>query len=616
MNCWRMPFNKPNAAQECAITHAEGPARILAGPGSGKTFVIVQRLKYLIEQCGINPANILVITFTKAAAEEMKQRFREQTENRRAPVWFGTFHAVFYHILRTCQPCYTGNILTEQDKYRLINPILEQYEKRFQEPELLCAEEVLKLIGLCKNLGKGFWASGECVLLNQERFFWLLLEYEKAVNQEKKLDFDDMATFCLKLFAQRPDILREWQKKFLYIMVDEFQDINEAQYEAVKCLAGKQANLLVVGDDDQSIYGFRGANPLIMQQFIRDYPQCKTICLNMNYRSSSPIVEAAVKCIEENKSREKKQLKAFRKGTCPVRLAGFETREQEREYLIKELKTLQIQDTNVWKETAVIFRTNREAEELAEILRKAEIPFVMREKRKSKFEHFIMEDIRAYFRIALGSQNRKDFLRAVNRPVRYIKRELFKEERISFEELKHLLLGKEALYNAVEKLERDCGRLKSMPPYLGVNYIRKGIGYDDYLKEYAKSKRESFEKLTELADSLQTSAKDFRDFASWDAYATAFQSEYRCEDEKPKNGVHLMTMHGAKGLEYSCVFLPDLNEGVIPHGKVIAEGEKLEEERRMLYVGMTRARERLELLFVNGREEMSRFLIPIRDGGK
>ncbi len=595
-----------NEAQRRAIYHKEGPARILAGPGSGKTFVIINRLKYLLQELKIEPSSVLVITFTKAAAEEMRQRFLKDTQEKGpGSVHFGTFHAVFYYILKQSKSDFSYQIISESDKINLLKQSKILFQKTFPDISMPLEEELIKQIGRFKNSGENY----ECIkdsLVDKEVFLWWYSEYNKLLKQEEKMDFDDLAKQCISLFKKNPGVLNFWQEYFKYILIDEFQDINEPQYEVIKLLAGKRRNLFVVGDDDQSIYGFRGAGTGIMRKFANDYPDCECILLNVNYRSRKEIIKTAELCIKDNTMRLDKQFHAARleEDDDIVRVLPFENRKQEKEYLIQRIVNWRDMGKSI-EDIAIITRTNFELEEMALLLEEAGLPFYKKEKQKSLFEHPIMKDFEAYMRIASGEKNRELLLRIINHPARYIGRNFFTKEEMGLRELKEACINAPQKYLKLEQMENDCSRIAKMRPYLAINYIRKGIGYDEYLKELAGNSKEELCKLRELADFFQESSLDYKTGAEWLKAVGKHKNEYEVSKENKRKGVNLLTMHGAKGLEFSYVIIPDANEGVIPRGRKLIKSQE-EEERRIFYVGITRAKDYLDIYYVNGENERKR----------
>ena len=298
-----------NHAQTEAVAHNEGPCMVLAGPGSGKTLTIAKRIEYLIMKYKVRPEEILVITFTKYAAQEMKERTRRICGPSSYAVTFGMFHGIYYGILKWAYRLEPSNLLTDEEKYRMLRTLLpkvgwDQEPETDEEKDYL--QELAAEIGNVKNNCMAI-EDYEPVKYTTEKFRALYKDYEEEKKKCRKIDFEDMLIQCRDLFFNYPDILKKWQDKFRYILVDEFQDVNQAQYDVVRMLAEPQNNLFVVGDDDQSVYGFRGAKPGIMMEFMKDYPKAKRVLLDINYRSSAYIVNGALRVIGNNKIRFEKK---------------------------------------------------------------------------------------------------------------------------------------------------------------------------------------------------------------------------------------------------------------------------------------------------------------------
>ena len=606
-----VPAAGSNPGQAEAIAHRDGPMLVLAGPGSGKTYTITQRIRCLIEEGGVQPDSILVITFTRAAAEEMKGRFFRLTEGKFYPVNFGTFHAVYYHILKNAYHYHSGNILSEHEKRELLKTVLLRTNGLpcLEDEE---AEMLLNQISRYKNDGCPADVSkslGDTCALRPEQFAFLYQAYSREARERRKLDFDDMVLGCRELFLQYPAVLAAWQKKFRYILVDEFQDINAMQYEVLRMLALPENNLFVVGDDDQSIYAFRGARPELMLNFERDYPDAKRVELSVNYRSTPEILSCAGKLIRVNKNRFEKKSRAASGHGEAVRFLGFEDREAQNERIAQELLTAGEERGS----SAVIFRTNRDAGELAELLLKKGVPFWMKEKLKSPYRGRAAADLRAYLSFAFGGQKRSDFLRIMNRPKRYLSRSALDLEQVDLERLKARYRDKPYMQEILRKLQMDLARLRRMDLYAAVNYIRRGMGYEEYLKQAAMEEHLSLKELRAQADWFQKQVKEYAVLEDLEEHILFFERELESAAAKRPGAdcVSLLTMHASKGLEYDTVYLPDCNEGIIPHKKSM-RGEEVEEERRMFYVAMTRARKRLTLSWVAGTKEepgfLSRFL--------
>ena len=599
-------------AQHQAITHGAGPAIVLAGPGSGKTLVITQRVRYLIEAYHVRPQEILVITFTKAAAQEMQSRF--QALSRQRGVTFGTFHAVFFHILKYAYHYSAANILTEEKKYQILQRLLSESGLHFED-EKETLSEIASEISVVKNeqIPLEHYYSKSCP---EEVFRSFYRKYEEMHRREGLLDFDDMMTMTYELLTQRADILAAWQRHYRYILVDEFQDINLLQYAILRLLANPERNLFIVGDDDQSIYRFRGAKPEIMLNFPKDYPDAKQIVLDRNFRSVASVIRAAQIVIRENTKRFAKRAVHVRKGQGQVDIREFSGQEHESLYLIKKVQESLAGGTPP-NEIAVLYRTNQGARPYAERLMEFNIPFEMRDALPNIYEHWIAKDLFAYLHLARERLDRAEFLQVMNRPKRYIARDAIDAKVISLETLRTYYEDKDWMLDRIDRLELDLRMLKDMAPYAAVNYIRYGMNYEEYLQEYAKARRMKPEELTDILDEIQDGCRPFKTVEAWYEHLTAYKErllEQRGKKERDPDAITLATLHSAKGLEFQEVFLVDVNEGTIPHRKASMEAD-LEEERRLFYVGMTRAKDRLHLFYVRERYgkrvEPSAFLEPL-----
>ena len=586
-----------NREQEEAITHKGGPLMVLAGPGSGKTLVITYRVKWLIENAGVYPSNILVITFTRAAAEEMKKRFFMFDGMENAPVTFGTFHSIFFMILRYAYRYTAANIIREDVKRRYIKEMTENMELEIEdENEFLSG--IINEISYVKGemMSLSYYHSNNC---SDELFAQIYEGYEKRLREENLIDFDDMLVFCYELLREREDIRTLWQNKFQHILIDEFQDINKVQYEIVRMLAGKGDHLFIVGDDDQSIYRFRGARPEIMLGFEKDYPEAKKVILNTNYRCSEEIVESAEHLISHNTKRFPKNMQAARGSKVPITFRNLKDAGEECTDILKGIRFYHKKGIPL-EDMAVIFRTNTQPRLLVGRLMEYNIPFQMRDVIPNIFDHWIARNILTYIKLAMGNRDRKLFLQVMNRPKRYISRSMITEPQVDLKKLKQQTFGKKWLYEKIDKLEMDLYLLRKMEPYAAIQYIRNGIGYEDYMNEYAQFRRMNPDDLEEVLNQIQESAKEYHSFEEWFTYIESYGEELRKQMEagrQQKSGVTLTTMHSSKGLEYEVVFVMDINEGVTPHKKAVKEAD-LEEERRLFYVAVTRAKTYLFLYSV------------------
>ena len=599
-----------NRSQRQAVEHTEGPMMVLAGPGSGKTAVITGRTCRLVER-GIPAESILVVTYTKAAAREMKERYLKRMNRPSTRVTFGTFHGVFYGILRNAYRLSGQNILSEEQKQRLLRELVHTYCRETEEEDELTAN-LNREIGTVKNnrIELEHFYSTACP---EEVFRTIYRAYEEWKKKNRKLDFDDIMVWCYELFRKHPGILSLWQKKFQYILIDEFQDINPIQYDIVRMLAKPQDNLFIVGDDDQSIYRFRGARPEIMLHFPEDYPNAETVTLDVNYRSTGAIVRQAGKLIANNRMRFPKNITASHGQGKAVALREYGTVREELQEVSENIRSCAAEGTP-YEEIALLFRTNAGSRMAVEQLMADNIPFQMRDRLPNLYEHWISRDILTYLRIGMGSRRRADFLQICNRPNRYLARDAFDSPQVSFEALYDYYEGKDWMCRRIEKLEQDLQLIGRMPPFGAVNYIRYAMGYEEYLKEYASYRRMKPEEFLERLDELQELARSHRTSEDWFRHIEEYRetlAEDARKNQQEKSGVTISTLHSVKGLEYDCVYILDVNEGVIPYRKAVLE-EEIEEERRMFYVGMTRARKQLTLCTVRERfdkkEEPSRFL--------
>ena len=599
-----------NKEQLQAIRHREGPMMVLAGPGSGKTFVITRRIRYLIEECGVPPEQILVITFTRSSAGEMKERFDRLMEDTGQGVSFGTFHSIYFHILKHSYHYTNSNIITEKEKREYLREIIEA---RSAEEELYESYVPLLLndFSYLKNYGLSV-EEFHPAYVSEKQFQEIFRAYQKRMHQEQKLDFDDMVLLCHRMFQNQPELLASWQGVFRYILIDEFQDINRMQYEVIRMLAEPERNLFVVGDDDQSIYGFRGSDPSIMLHFPKDYEDCKQVLLKENYRCTEKIVKAAVQLIGHNRERFSKTLYSKKQGKKDILVTGCDSGEEEAEEMIRLIKSYQ--QYGALCDIAILFRTNMGASFLAQKLVQEKIPFLQKEKSGNLFEDPMALDILAVLHFAHGEKKRKHFLRFMNKPVRYLRRDMLPEW-VELSELMRLPGLGEGRRKDLVKLSYDLEQVRKMMPYAAINYIRKGMGYDQWVVQNAREKHRDAKEALEVLDWLQSSAKGLASLEEWLEQIELYELQIKKSGQDTKeDAVSLVTMHGSKGLEYKVVLIPDVNEGNVPQKKAVTAKE-LEEERRVFYVAMTRAKEKLFLFYVRktkeNRLQPSRFLREI-----
>ena len=600
-----------NHAQTEAVAHNKGPCMVLAGPGSGKTLTIAKRIEYLIMKHKVRPEEILVITFTKYAAWEMKNRTRSICGPSSYAVTFGTFHGIYYGILKWAYRLNQSNLLSDEEKYRILREILpgidwDQEPEADEEKDYL--QELAIEIGNVKNNCMDI-EEYEPVKYTTEKFRKLYRTYEETKKKYRKIDFEDMLIQCRDLFMKRPDILKKWQEKFQYILVDEFQDVNQAQYDVVRMLAAPQDNLFVVGDDDQSVYGFRGAKPGIMKEFMKDYPKARQILLDVNYRSSGYIVKGALRVIGNNKIRFEKKIEAFRKPDETVHVQEVKDPVQEAEYVLERIREYRKKGVS-YTEMAVLYRTNVDARAMSELMTEYQIPFVMKEHLNNIYEHFIALDMISYLRLSQGEYDRKYFLQIANRPNRYLTRESMKTGNVSYESLRRYYRDKDWMVDRIDQLEWDMKMICDKTPYAAIQYIRKRMGYDEFLKEYAAYRKISSEDLFAVLEEIWQNSKGYGTIKEWFEHIESYGKMLKEQNKKngEKEGVNLMTMHAAKGLEFDTVFVIEANEGSCPYKKATADEEI--EERRLFYVAMTRAKRKLVISYV--KEKNGKDLLPSR----
>ena len=580
--------------QKKAIEHGAGPLMVLAGPGSGKTFVITHRIKYLIEGLGINPAHILVVTFSRAAAKEMKDRF-ERLYNK-SLVTFGTFHSVFFSLLKTAYGFTSEQIASDELRYSLIKDLIKKNSIMNEDINNLSGN-LLNEIALIKqdNINiKNYYSNS----IASDVFKKLYREYEAELEVRNKLDFEDMLSLTYELLNGRKDILEAIQNRYRYILVDEFQDINFLQYNIIKLMAGKDQNITVVGDDDQSIYRFRGARPEIMFGFERDFRNVSKVFLDINFRSSTQIVDASTKLISFNSKRFPKTFTAKNGSGAPVSVIEFKNPFSEVNTIVNDIREY-IKANQDINNIAVLYRTNLSPRLLIERMMKNNIPFTIRDAIPNLFEHWVSKDIISYIKLALNMGNKTDLLRISNKPNRYISRDSLSSSKANIETLFDYYEDKSYMIKRIIELREHLRNIKNLKPSTALRYIRTVVGYDEYIEEYCDMNGiESDDCYTILGD-LENSASEYNTFNDWFVHMEEYKKELiesRKKSNENDNGVRLMTFHSSKGLEFDIVYIIDVNEGSVPYKK--AKGvDEIEEERRMFYVAMTRARQKLFICY-------------------
>ena len=599
-----------NENQSRAVRHGEGPMLVLAGPGSGKTTVLLYRILHLIRSGLAKPQEILALTFSKAAAEEMRERFQHLSGS--SGVSFGTFHSFFFRILRRAYGWTVEQVIREEERREILRriveeegwsvPDVEEYLSQFFTQLSLMQSELIAL--------RDFQPSD----IPAEEFRRLYYAYERYKERHEKLDFDDMLTQCHALLAADAAVRRHWQERYRFLLVDEFQDVNQAQFACLQLLSEGHRNLFVVGDDDQSIYAFRGARPDFLLDFQRLYPEAQKVTLNTNYRSTERIVSLAERVIMQNAERFAKDMHGT--GEQGDKITFFLAEDLTSEAARVGEKIAERLDEGLQpREIAVIYRTNLQGGAFARELHRRGIPYDLRDKSGNIYEHWIAKDLLAYLLLAENEESDSALRRILNKPKRYISKSLLAEaETMPYNLLRSLFVCPSLQRWQEEHLENlrgDLVQVRKRAPHVALQYVRKVIGYDDYLEEFARYRKTSAQVLWEIADEITEMAKDAENVAQFRERLEEMSRQMKEQTKKSgqHHGVALLTMHGAKGLEFRSVFLPTLVEGVVPHAKGM---DAPEEERRLFYVAMTRASEWLCLSAVSKRYdtdvELSRFL--------
>ena len=561
-----------NKEQWEAITHQGGPVLVAAGPGSGKTAVIVNHIKYLLDQ-GVPGETILVLTFTRAAAIEMSERFRQLVPDETA-VTFGTFHSVCFQILKEeCGYC-QEDLLTEEDKRRLLKELLFQHGMLQANAEAQI-ERMLREIERRKGRGKNDDVAEES---DVSRIFAI---YQAELKRRHRLDFQDMLEECYDLFLKNEKIRKKWKQRFQYLLVDEYQDLNALQTAWVRLLVGQKGHVFAVGDEDQSIYRFRGADPSEMLHFETQYPGARKILLTKNYRTLPEILKYAEKLIQNNQERFAKKIEAVRKEQDNVvKVTCYEDEQAESDGIVQEMIRLH-KEGHPFSDMAVLYRSMTSARRVIRALSDRQIPFVCKEIPKEYQGEWAVEDMKSYLRLAQSRRwRRSDLLRILNRPERGLPRTGLQDEWIEPRQWLQQFDGVQGYEEKARELYRDIQRIGKMDRYAFVTYLWKGVGYDVFVKEFCRKREISETKIQ--------------------AQVAAWRDEKSQEEKREQEGAFIVTMHASKGLEFPIVFLPECNEGAVPHSRACSK-QDVEEERRLMYVAMTRAKDLLYLSWVKRR---------------
>ena len=604
--------NTLNEEQLAAATFTDRDVLLAAGPGSGKTHTMTARIMYLTDKCGIDPSKILVITYTKDAATGMQKRFQSQSDFP-MPVAFGTFHSVFYNMIREYKKPNMPVILYERNKKEIASNVIKKYLGWDYSKDESVTVDFIRAVSMYKNTLDEEKSAGLICEDFRSLFKDMFRYYENIRKKQNLMDFDDMVYDCRSLMLNDKAFKSKWKGRFTHILIDEFQDINQAQYETVKLLTDSKTNIFAVGDDDQAIYGFRGSKPSVLSLYLEER-NAKLLHLNLNYRSDEPIVSTSLSVISENKSRIPKELRSYKNTKEGMILTqGFDNKPAEYAYILSLIK----QCTNA---VAVLFRTNLEMQAFAGFLASCNISYRIKESKTSLFEHFILKDICAYLKLVYSSPDEETLKEIINKPDRKVDVEYVMESGGNLNNITEIIKQYEDLPQnkpAIKKLyelQKDLTFMKSLSVSSSITYLYKKIGYERYVLSLTddEDKKDEYKNILTKASAILAPAESFEEILLIKKRYEKSLSRSKTDNTVPCPD--LMTAHASKGLEFNTVIIPDINEGNFPHGKLQDE-ETIEEERRLFYVAMTRAEERLYLLYLNGKENgkiiPSRFLTPI-----
>ena len=595
-------IDKLNENQLKAVNHLDGPCMVLAGPGSGKTRVITYRIANMVVNKNIKPTSILAISFTKASSIEMKNRALSLSNDfRMNKVTYGTFHSVFFRILRYFENYNIESILDEKTKRIGLKNILKGLNIENADDDETIGQ-VINEISYVKNelMDKRDFKSE--VLTNDE-FIKVYNFYEEYKQQMNKIDFDDMLIKTYELLKNNKAALDRVRSVYIYILVDEFQDINKVQFEALKLIANPSNNIFVVGDEDQSIYGFRGSRPDFLLEFEEYFSNTKKVLLDINYRSKGEIINIANRLIEKNTNRYEKVIKCGQGNGAKVNYISPEDSEEEAVYIAKDIKNKVQEDYTEYTDFAVIYRTNIQSRALVDVFMDMRIPFVVKDSIVTIYDHWAAQDILAYLRIGVNPNSNKDWIRIINKPFRYISKDnlnLIKDE----PDFINSLINKCDLHpkqvKTINDLDIDISYVKGLNPKNAISYIRTTLDYDRYILDYCTNRKIKTNGLIEILNELESSATNFKTIQEYLEHIERVKSEIvDNKNNKETDGVIFTTMHSAKGLEFKNVYIIGANEGTIPHEKSYEiddeekKNDQIEEERRLMYVAITRAEENI-----------------------
>lgn len=599
-------------AQKRAIESKARAVLVVAGPGSGKTTVLTERLVYLLKN-GAEAKSCLLLSFTRASSKEMALRFAKRGIAGNSP-HFSTIHALCLSLLREVRGIEREGLVNLYEKMDWLSAYF--LEKGIAREEV---EELLLNYGNQISYFKSITEEERMHFLREEKnedFLPLFQYYEKMRKLRGKLDFEDLLIEVLLELQKNTRIADSWKSRFSYILVDEFQDLSLIQYAILKALSEKGASLFVVGDEDQSIYGFRGASPDILFRFAGDFPDCERIFLADNFRSKEEIVLLSRRLIGKNKKRFQKPLTGRRGRGGKAKYFLLETGVEEAVLLAEHVESL-LREGCPPEEIAVLCRSKMQITPLLPGFMERGIPIVVVEELSNVFQHFIGKDILAYLRLAKNKESSQELVQILSKPYRGLRREKILHRDSGLSDLKRAAKTRKESAET-EKLEKHLEALSKLNPKEAVLFIRKEIGYEKYLEDFAKKKNKDFTEWWESLEEITAMSEGYPDLDAFFRFVTEFNRR-ALERRKPEEekGIRFMSYHSAKGLEFDEVFLPDCIEGIIPDGRA-KKPEEIEEERRSFYVALTRARKGIHIYVTKTRYSKkvypSRFIPELLEG--
>lgn len=578
--------------QQSAVMHYTGPCLVLAVPGAGKTTVLLNRTVNLTKEYGVNPQKILSITFSKAQAMDMERRFRNK---KSLPAKFSTIHALCFQVLRDYgiknrkNYCLIEDTSLKENKYRILAGLYRELNNEYVSEEKL--DDLLLEIGYIKNsmLDPNYHET------QIDNFKEIFMRYEAYKRKKNLIDFDDMLTLTDEIFKTDREILEKYRDKYEFIQLDEGQDTSKVQVEIIKNLAYPKNNLFVVADDDQSIYGFRGAYPEWLLNYKNAFPDAKVFFIEKNYRSAQNIVEVLNTFIEKNANRYKKTLKTDIPASVPINVVKVKTPDKQYQYILEDLKK------SPYKESAILYRNNLSSVGLVDYFSYHDVKFFLRDSKLKFFNHRILRDIFSFLRFSRNPKDINSFEEIFYKMKGYISRKQIEYAKINhtsadvLDRILSMPYLKDFYIDILNELKFDFRRLQKLKPIDAIDFIEYELGYSEYIRENIVKYGTTNNSLNSILYYLKEIAKKTETLDDFSLRLRDLNEIVKSREYAP---IIFSTIHSAKGMEFDNVYIIDLNEGTFPSIKDDEnEIQTLEEERRLFYVGLSRAKTKLTLLY-------------------